>query len=340
MEIAYRITAPLKMNARITVRGLTALLGESGSGKTTLLKAIAGLLPAKGKPFSGLPAQIRRIGYLPQGYALVPHLSALENVAMALPGDPAEKALFYLSQVGLEGLAGRLPSQLSGGQQQRVALARALALEPRLLLLDEPTSALDAISRDAALDLLESISRRFSLPVLLVTHDPYVASRCQRVGVIEKGRIIQQGNAEDVFQRPASLGVARMVGFTNIFEGVVVERATDRVIVETAGSRLFVENGAAAPPVGKSVFWGIRPEEVMIVRPDRPLPPELQSNVLRVSLLKMQKRGAGYCALLGGPLSLRMLLPRHVQDRLRLVEGGVFEVVLKPRYIQLFSPSD
>jgi len=339
MEIAYRITAPLKMNARITVRGLTALLGESGSGKTTLLKAIAGLLPAKGKPFSGLPAQIRRIGYLPQGYALVPHLSALENVALALPGDP-EKALFYLSQVGLEGLAGRLPSQLSGGQQQRVALARALALEPRLLLLDEPTSALDAISRDAALDLLESISRRFSLPVLLVTHDPYVASRCQRVGVIEKGRIIQQGNAEDVFQRPASLGVARMVGFTNIFEGVVVERATDRVIVETAGSRLFVENGAAAPPVGKSVFWGIRPEEVMIVRPDRPLPPELQSNVLRVSLLKMQKRGAGYCALLGGPLSLRMLLPRHVQDRLRLVEGGVFEVVLKPRYIQLFSPSD
>jgi len=338
MEIAYRIEQPLRLDVELQVRGLTALLGGSGAGKTTLLKALAGLVPANGRPFAGLPPEKRQVGYLPQGYALVPHLTAAENVALALPDDGGS-AVSLLEKVELAHLADKLPGELSGGQQQRVALARALARKPRLLLLDEPTSALDAISRDSALDLLESLSRSLKLPVLIVTHDPYVASRCDHVGVLENGRIAQAGNPEDVFQRPATVSIARMVGFSNIFSGVISE-ITDSGVVLSVGEKRFRVETPNRPPPGSRVDWGIRPEEVMVVRPDRPLPQELRGNVLTVTVERMQKRGAGYCLQLGGELPLSMLLPRHVQDRLRLTEAASIEVVLKPRYIHLFSASD
>ena len=338
MEIAYRLNHPLRMDVRLKISGLTALLGPSGSGKTTLLKAVAGLLPADGRPFSGLSPEQRKIGYLPQGFALVPHLNALENVALALP-EPGGDAMALLDRVNLVEHAGKYPSELSGGQKQRVALARALAREPRLLLLDEPTSALDAITRDSALDLLESLSRSLNLPVLIVTHDPYVASRCNHVGVLESGRIIQSGSPEEVFQRPATVSIARMVGFSNVFEGVIKE-VGDKGLVLAAGGNSFWVESTHRPRAGSSVKWGIRPEEVMVVRPDRPLPPDMRNNVITARIARVQKRGTGYCFQLDGPLRLFMLLPRHVQDRLRLTEAATIEVVLKPRYIHLFSESD
>ncbi len=337
MEIAYRIEQPLRMDVHLQVRGLTALLGSSGAGKTTLLKAIAGLIPASGRPFANLSPERRQVGYLPQGYALVPHLTALENVTLALP-DGKSDASAYLERVGLSAMADNYPAELSGGQKQRVALARALARKPRLLLLDEPTSALDAVTRDDALDLLESLSRSLNLPVLIVTHDPYVASRCDHVGVLENGTIVQSGNPEDVFQRPATVSIARMVGFSNIFEGIVAKVADTGLSLSVGNNRFWVET-PMRPPTGSRVSWGIRPEEVMVVRSDRPLPPDLRANVLRVKVARMQKRGTGYCLQLDGPLRLSMLLPRHVQDRLRLTEAAQVEVVLKPRYIHLFSSS-
>jgi len=335
MEIAYRIEQPLKMDVQLPVNGLTALLGGSGSGKTTLLKALAGLLPATGQPFAGLPPERRQIGYLPQGYALVPHLTAAENVALALSSKD-QSAVSYLEKVNLAHLANKLPKELSGGQKQRVALARALAREPKLLLLDEPTSALDATARDSALDLLESLSRNLDLPALIVTHDPYVASRCNFVGVLETGVIAQFGSPEEVFQRPATISIAKMVGFSNIFEGIV-DKITDVGIFLTVDKYKFRVETTEPPPTGSRVKWGIRPEEVMVVRSDRPLPPELQNNVLPAKIARMKKRGTGYCVKLSGPLPLLMLIPRHVQDRLQLEEAAQINVVLKPRYIHLFS---
>ena len=337
MEIAYRIEHPLKLDVELQVRGMTALLGGSGAGKTTLLRALAGLVPASGRPFAGLSPEKRLVGYLPQGYALVPHLTAAANVALALHGED-ESAVSLLEKVELAHLANKLPGELSGGQKQRIALARALARKPRLLLLDEPTSALDAVTRDSALDLLETISNKLKLPMLIVTHDPYVASRCNHVGVLENGRITQAGDPEDVFQRPATVSIAKMVGFSNIFEGVVSEVADNGILLAVGAHRLWVES-VLRPPPGSRINWGIRPEEVMVVRADRPLPPELKNNVITVTVEQLQKRGAGYCLRLGGPLPLLMLLPRHVQDRLRLTEAAKIEVVLKPRYIHLFSSS-
>lgn len=337
MEIDYQLERPLKLHANLHVQGLTALLGESGSGKTSLLRALAGLIPARGRPFAGLPPERRRVGYLPQGYALVPHMTALENVALPLQGSQAyERARYWLERVQLGHLAGRRPHELSGGERQRVALARALALAPRLLLLDEPTSALDTGSREATIDLINGIVDEVSVPTLLVTHDPYVAAHSRSLAVLERGRVRQQGPPDEVFARPATLGIARLVGFTNIFAGRVVGREKGGVWLQTQGLRVFAptEN---PPPNKCQLHWGIRPEEVMIVRPDRPLSSTLARNRLEVQVRRVVKKGLAYAVRVEGALTLEVLLPRHVQDRLRLSEGDLIEVALKPTYLHLFS---
>jgi molybdate transport system ATP-binding protein len=162
----------------------TVLRGESGAGKTTILNCIAGLIrPDRGEislegrsVFSSaagidLPPRERRIGYVFQHYALFPHLSALENVSLAMPRNDRGRARDYLDRFGLGRHAAKKPAQLSGGEKQRLALARALAVEPRLLLLDEPFSALDPRTKEIVyreyLDLREGLGAA----VILVSHD-------------------------------------------------------------------------------------------------------------------------------------------------------------------------
>ncbi|MDE2609486.1 MAG: ABC transporter ATP-binding protein, partial [Burkholderiales bacterium] len=220
MRIDYRIDHPVRLEARFDVIGFTVLLGQSGEGKTTLLRAIAGLLPAQGEPFGGMPPQHRAIGYLPQGYALFPHLRAWENVAFALSGPRRRaQALELLARVQLAPVADAYPSALSGGQQQRVALARALARKPQLLLLDEPTSALDAATRDEVMAELISETHDFGLPTLAVSHDPHLAVLADHVAVMSGRRIAQEGAPADVLARPNGVAVARLLGHRNLFTG-------------------------------------------------------------------------------------------------------------------------
>ncbi len=126
MEIHYRLTHPIALEARFRIEGLTVLFGPSGAGKTTLLKVIAGLLPAEGSPFEGVPVERRPVGYMPQHYALFPHLTALGNVAFPLaqlqraPRDA--RAMELLRRMGIAQLAARYPRELSGGEQQRSLL--------------------------------------------------------------------------------------------------------------------------------------------------------------------------------------------------------------------------
>jgi molybdate transport system ATP-binding protein len=166
------------------VSGHTAILrGESGSGKTTILECIAGLaVPDSGEivledriVFSkelgiDLPPRERRVGYVFQDYALFPHLTARENVSLALGRKEKGKADEYLERFGLSSLSGRKPGLLSGGERQRLALARALATEPRLLLLDEPFSALDRATREETYREFLALRDGLETSVLLVTH--------------------------------------------------------------------------------------------------------------------------------------------------------------------------
>ncbi|HWN51267.1 MAG TPA: ABC transporter ATP-binding protein [Xanthobacteraceae bacterium] len=276
MRIDYRIDHPVRLRVNFEVDGFTILLGQSGEGKTTLLRAIAGLLPAQGEPFGGLLPQHRAVGYLPQGYALFPHLRAWENVAFALPRSAQRRAqaMELLARVRLEDVAEHYPAALSGGQQQRVALARALARKPQLLLLDEPSSALDAATRDEVMAELISEMHEFDLPALAVSHDPHLAALADRVAVMSERRIVQHGTPAEVLSRPGSAAVARLLGHRNLFTARVAGHETNAGVTlldwEAANGiilRLPLQVELAA---GQLVQWMIAPTEVGLpsLKPD------------------------------------------------------------------------
>ena len=184
-----------------------AIVGESGSGKTTLMHVLGGLdratsgnVVVDGVDLAGSRASLaalraRKIGFIFQGFNLIPSLDALENVVLAAhyarlsPANARARARSLLAEVGLAERMHHLPAQLSGGQQQRVAIARALINEPALILADEPTGELDTKTADAVLALLEKLNRERGQTIVVVTHSQSVWNRAQRVIRLADGRI-------------------------------------------------------------------------------------------------------------------------------------------------------
>ena len=203
---------------------LLGLLGPSGSGKTTLLRLIAGFeRPSRGRivvhgrevagPRHWLPAERRGVGMVFQDYALFPHLNAWRNACFGLKrGQASDRVRWLLDLLGLAGMDERYPHQLSGGQRQRLALVRALAPEPAVLLLDEPFSNLDVEVRLRLRRELPDLLKRCNTSGILVTHDPEEAlAICDRVAVLEGGRLHQCDTPQALVERPASAFVSRFV---------------------------------------------------------------------------------------------------------------------------------
>lgn len=193
---------------------ILVLFGPSGSGKTTVLRCVAGLeRPDRGRivvhgevwadTAAGVhrPPQRRRVGYLPQGLGLFPHLDVRSNIAFGMAdGGAAHRAARVAELIGrfqLEGTEDRRPGQLSGGQQQRVAIARALFNDPPLIMADEPTGALDSKMGRTVMTMLRKLCDRFNKTLLIVTHDPSVASYADRIVMLHDGKIV-----EDRLQAP------------------------------------------------------------------------------------------------------------------------------------------
>lgn len=207
-----------------------ALLGPSGCGKTTTLRMVAGLIEptsgsiqAKGRNLTTVPAHKRNMGYVFQSYALFPHMTVTANVSFGLEerGVPRaerdKRVRDALGLVRMTGLDQRRPRELSGGQQQRVALARALVLQPDVLLLDESLSNLDAKLRDSMRHEIREIQRMLAITTLFVTHDQTEAlAMCDRIAVMDHGRIAQIGSPRDIYDRPANRFVAAFVGRANV----------------------------------------------------------------------------------------------------------------------------
>jgi iron(III) transport system ATP-binding protein len=260
------------------------LLGPSGSGKTTLLRSVAGLeKPDRGEIYLDsrlvyssqdkvfVTPDTRKLGMVFQSYAIWPHMTVFDNVALPLKEGRAKIAPQFvkgrvsdaLDMVGLSGLESRPAPLLSGGQQQRVALARALAVQPKVMLMDEPLSNLDARLREEVRREIKALTSRMGVTTLYVTHDQAEAMElADRIAVMDQGRILQIGSPEDLYQRPKHPKVAQFLGSANWFSGTVVAEG----IVRTELGELLVDSARIERAAqGAGVTIAVRPEGVRLI---------------------------------------------------------------------------
>ncbi len=278
-----------------------ALFGPSGAGKTTLLEAIAGLVPLRrgrislagrvltcADPPVALPPWQRRVGLLRQDPGLFPHLSVRDNLCYAPSASAAELAALA-SVLGIEGLLEAMPALLSVGQAHRVALGRLLLAHCDALLLDEPYTGLDASLRRTLTELVSALVVQRSVPAVLVAHELADAQAfADRLAVLDRGEILQEGAADEVVLRPASRRVAELVGYLGfvpvdapavpagaapVMAGVHPERVTGGAF----GDRGLVLAGVvgASRPAGAGWEADLRVGEATVAcrLPDRPPPP-------------------------------------------------------------------
>jgi spermidine/putrescine transport system ATP-binding protein len=272
------VTAVNDVSLHIKDGEFFSLLGPSGCGKTTTLRLIAGFeLPTKGEIYIGgrsqgyLPAYRRPVNTVFQHYALFPHMTVLENVSFGLEmqgvakGDIQTRVGEVLRLVHLTGMEDRRPKQLSGGQQQRVALARALVNHPKVLLLDEPLGALDLKLRKAMQVELKSLQEQVGITFIYVTHDQEEAlTMSDRIGVMNQGKLLQLGTAQEVYESPQSRFVSDFIGETNYLAGRVASMDDDMVeVVIEPEIRVQATSQPDLRP-GQNVTVAVRPEKILL----------------------------------------------------------------------------
>ncbi len=317
-------------NVNLDIRSgeLIALLGPSGSGKTTLLRAIAGLESVDGgqilfggEDASRLPVQGRRVGFVFQHYALFKHMTIGDNIAFGLTvrdrrHRPAADAIQQrvrelLELVQLPGLEARYPNQLSGGQKQRVALARALAIEPRVLLLDEPFGALDAKVRKDLRRWLRDLHDRTGYTTVFVTHDQEEALElADRIVVMNKGAIEQNGTVDELYEHPATPFVFDFLGSTNVIEAEVHGRQ-----ILHAGREIAILQDSIRPNGPVDVY--VRPGDLRVAEATAP--------GMDVEVRWLQRTGPivrAEVTLIGSQATLTVELPHLHHDVPQFKVGG------------------
>ena len=292
---------------------IVSLLGPSGCGKTTTLRLIAGFdepdqgtIKIAGESMIGKRPYERNVGLLFQRSALFPHMTVAENIAYGLKhrrwpkADIPGRLREMLRLVQLEGFDDRRPGQLSGGQQQRVALARALATKPKLVLLDEPLSALDAKLREELRVELKQILSAVGSTTIVVTHDQDEAmSLADRIFVMNRGRIEQQGSPDDIYMRPETIFVASFIGRANWFHGRVTDIARDGLwdLITDAGTNLAIADTGGTAGARLSVC--VRPERVTIAGSDAVAEPG--ENLLLGQVADVVNMGAAFHYIVDSP---------------------------------------
>ena len=331
---------------------VTVLFGPSGSGKTTMLRCLAGLEhPEEGTIRfdsevwfdsgikNSVPSKKRNIGFVPQDYALFPHLTVAANIGYGLHGQSAAENKSRVSEIvhwlGLVGLETRLPHELSSGQQQRVALARAVARKPRLLLLDEPLSALDTPMRQRLRGELRSQLLQLGIPTILVTHDRLEAMALgDQLVVLDQGRMLQTGPVADVFNHPANLAVAAIVGTETVLLGRVIG-VSDGLATVTVNGHELTALAEDLHPSTNAVHLCIRAEDVILVQNGGAQ--ASARNRLSATVLALTPEGPMMRIELNCGFPLKALLTRQACDELALKAGASVVALIKAPHIHLIS---
>jgi len=320
---------------------MIALLGPSGCGKTTTLFSICGIHQVSGgrilfgdKEIHNLPPQERNVGVVFQSYALYPHLTVFENIAFPLRINKDSAAFIdskvkeFAGIVQIDHLLDRKPAQLSGGQQQRVALARALVRTPQALLLDEPLSNLDSKLRLEMRSKIRRIQQDMNTTAILVTHDQVEAmSMCDRIALMDQGKIQQIGKPEEIYAQPNNRFVANFIGNPPICfsEGNVNGSTFRNDFFEFELSTTLLDRFNKLSNNNQSVALGIRPEYLM---------PSFGNFVSgRVSFVEPQGRETLYDITLSDNSILRSIQPGKQKFEL----GQDISWGLDPENILLFD---
>lgn len=260
------------------------LLGPTGAGKTVLLDLVMGFhfqdkgrITLDGRNITNMPTDRRGIAYVPQNCPLFPHMSVFDNVEFGLKmrrmaSAERKKAVNQMIRVvGLESLAGRMPSTLSGGERQKVVLARVLVTKPKIILLDEPLTAIDAETSRSFLDELKRINSEFKVGFLHVTHDQTEAfSLADKIAIMMEGKIVQVGEPNEVLSNPANEFVARFLGYENVFRVSLVKR--EKKISEVNANGVSIKLNGKIDGSGATI--AIRPEDIVITTETPPVSPE------------------------------------------------------------------
>lgn len=335
-----------KLDLHLEGNEIVCLLGASGCGKTTLLKAIAGLLPLtegeillNNKSLAKIPLEQRKIGLIFQDYALFPHLTVAENITFGLHQHTACGKKDVLRKmtalVQLNGLEQRYPHELSGGQQQRVAIARALACEPQLLLLDEPFSNIDSQVRYQLIAEMRQILKQHSIPAIFVTHSKDEAFIfADKLALMDQGKIVQFGSAQQLYQFPNSHFVAEFLGSTNYLTSKFISETCYQTGLGTfhlPTSTCFADKPDCVIQAGMEADWLLRPEMLQL----EPVEGQQKANVRLIQRL-----------FLGGTNRYlveieNQILPTNTQLWLQSSEiysvGEQFNLVIRPHQAVFFS---
>ena len=342
---------PFTLEVDVEMHGrITAIFGPSGAGKTSLLDLVAGLRHAR-SAFVQLndqvltdvaqgvfvPANQRRIGYVPQDLALFPHLSVRQNLLYGHKSGGNTSPLFGFERIvellEIQLLVQRGISQLSGGEKQRVALARALLTSPHLLLLDEPLASLDMQLKTKILPYLTRIRDEFHVPMLYVTHDRFeTLSLADEMVVLVNGQVAQTGTVQKVFSRPMNLAVAGIVAVETIQPGRIVKTENDLVTV-SIGSALLTATDQSLPSGAREVHVCIRAEDVILVNDsDTPASPR---NRLPSVVQAVTRAGPLIRIDLECGFPLVALLTRQACEELALQPGARAVALIKAPHVHL-----
>ncbi len=313
------------------------LLGPPGSGKSLFLVCLCGLkqiesgrIRIDGRDVTDLEPRTRNIGYVPQDYALFPHLSVERNIAFGLRAHGihrrtiSSKVVHTAEMLGISHLLTRSINGLSGGERQCVALSRALVLQPKVLLLDEPVCALDEATRQDVCAQLYRIQRRLGLTTIHISHDLEEAfSVADQAGILHQGTLQQVGSMGQLFRRPRNEFVARFMRCENLFRGQAVQSvpSSQGTIVHCGSAQLAVPGQHQG-----LITFMIRPEDVLLVKPG---PSRYgKNNEFPVKLIRAHDRGNYVRMDLKGPFDLVAHLPRTAFAELKAEHNSDLIVVL------------
>jgi ABC-type Fe3+/spermidine/putrescine transport system ATPase subunit len=342
LNVTFGEFALADVSLDIRSREYFVVLGPTGAGKTVLLECIAGLTrPDSGRirlgdrDVTALPPEQRRVGYLPQDYALFPHLTVRQNIGFGLmvrrrSAEIPAKIGRLAGLLGIGHLLDRLPARLSGGEKQRVALARALAIDPEIMLLDEPLSALDVATRERISDELRRIHDNTGVTSLHICHNFDETLRlADRVALLHQGRIVQVGTPDDILRRPNCRFAAEFVRAENVFEGHA----------EAAGRQVPVRVGPvllhADVPAPGTVSVTFRPDDVAVAKAGGA--GEAGADSLPAVVERIEVRGDGYALKTAGALAVTAFVSRPQWRELSLGPGSQVQLHLACGVVHVFG---